>query len=300
MRYLLLLAFLALPIVVMAQRPSMAPPVKEVIQESIGEQLFNDPILSVNGEISCTTCHPKDHSFASRGLPFSLVGGTLARKAPSLLNRSQGKSFFWDGRASSLEEQVIGPLTNPAEMGRQSIQDVLDRLQIKYPMIDSEEKLTKAIADYERTLSSPPNRLDRYTKGEETLEVSEVRGWNLFRGKAECYLCHSPKTNFTDEKYHNTGIGIGQRKDGSQYTYDRGRFDVTGVDEEMCAYKTPGLKGCKDSGPYMHNASIQTLEEVVEFYDAGGFPNRYLDKGIRPLHLNRQEKADLVLFLKSL
>lgn len=269
----------------------------------LGEKLFFDPILSDNGKVSCSTCHSPDHAFASKGKPPSLRGGTLEIDSPSLVNVSLGRGFFRDGRSPSLEDQVIGPITNPAEMGS-SMPAVIRRLKDKpeyvklfdehYKTGINERTITDAIANFERTLIIPHNaKLAKYLRGaaEHTMTVEEIRGFNIFRGKGHCYKCHTGDT-FSDYDYHNTGISTQSKLEG--------RRKATGRDADLGKWKTPGLIGVSLSAPYMHNGQYSTLENVIEFYNLGGFQNRNLDPEMKRLRLTEQEKADLLAFLKML
>jgi cytochrome c peroxidase len=252
--------------------------------EERGRELFNDPRLSSNGKVSCATCHREDKGYSAGGLPPALDGGKLSTKAPSLWNVGAHRTLFWDGRATSLEEQAAGPLTNPREMGNRSVAEAAKRVGL------SSKELVRLLAAYERTLVPAPSRLDEYLTGrqDQIMGAQEIRGWNLFRGKAECYKCHDPKNGFKDDKFHNTGLA------------GEGRFAVSNKRKDFGAFKTPGLRRIKFHAPYMHDCSLKTLEDVVRFYNEGGIKNRNLDKDIRPLRLNRQEEADLVAFLKVL
>ncbi len=139
------------------------------------------------------------------------------------------------------------------------------------------------------------SRYDRYDAGEKTaLTNPEQAGLRLFRGKARCALCHSG-SNLTDEDFHNTGIAWGEGK-----FLDPGRFIVTGKKEDQGAFRAPTLREITNTAPYMHDGSLATLEEVIEFYDRGGKRNPYLDAELRPLNLTAEEKKALLAFLRSL
>ncbi len=256
-------------------------------EEELGRQLFNDPRLSSNGKVSCATCHREDKGYTAGGLPPSLNGGLLTIKAPSLWNVKTHKFLFWDGRAATLEEQIVGPLTNPREMGNATVDDAAKRVGL------SKGKMISAIVAYEKSLVSAPSRLDEYLEGRsDTLSAQEIRGWNLFRGKAECYKCHDPKNSFKDDKFHNTGLG------DTEYFY--GRATVTKDMKDHGAVKTPSLKKTKFAAPYMHDCSLKDLPAVVRFYNEGGGKKIGRDKLIKPLGLNKREEEDLVALLKAL
>lgn len=269
---------------------------------ALGKKLFFDTNLSANGKVSCGTCHLPERGYTSGGLPPRLQGGKLARRAPTIVNVAYGRSFFWDGRASTLEEQAVGPLTNPDEMGEQSLNDIVRRLDgLGYARIFQEAyadggpvtsmRMIRAITEFERTIQNVDGPFDLYLRGPGNLPLEARRGFDLFRGKAHCYKCHDSKV-FTDHKFHNTGM----------IDRDAGRMKITLKPEDFRAFKTPTLRGVKDCAPYMHDGSIKTLEDVVEFYNKGGARpgNLTVDKEIKPLNLTPREKRDLVEFLKVL
>ena len=222
--------------------------------------------------------------------------------APTLLNRAYGRSFFWDGRAKSLEEQALQPIANPIEMGS-TVAEVIDRLQadatykkqFAAAFADgvSAANLAKAIASFERVLLRGDSPIDRFRQRGDRGAMSdqERHGLWLYESKGQCWRCHTGK-NFTDEGFHNTGVSWGGK--------DIGRFDVTKSEDDRGKYKTPTLRGVKLRGPYMHDGSIKTLNDVVEFYNRGGGKNPHLDPAIKPLNLTKDEIADLVAFLKAL
>lgn len=272
---------------------------------TLGRRLFFDPNLSKDRSISCATCHDPAQAF-SNGEAFAQgVGGTIgSRNVPSIVNRLFGRTQFWDGRALSLESQVLGPLLNPAEMAMDE-KRLMKRLRadavyqkLFQQAFDSEPTLDgmiQAIAAFERTLLSGATPFDRYEWDGEKNALNEraKRGLVLFRGKARCSMCHIG-TNFTDEDFHNLGAGKG---DGLK---DPGRSQVTKNSADFGKFKTPTLRNVALTAPYMHDGSLATLEEVIAFYDRGGSPNPYLDKEIKSLNLTVEEKADLLEFLKSL
>lgn len=266
-----------------APRPIPAP---FATKEELGASLFLDPILSRDGKRSCVTCHLPENGLASKGLPLGMDGKPLGRKAPSLLNRAYGKAFFWDGRADSLEAQALDVIGNKQEMGG-SVEDALKRIAANEKYRESFRKLygkltastlASCIASFERTIVSGRGRFDEYLDGGKApLTPSEVRGFDLFRGKAQCYQCHTGP-NLTDEGFHNNKIGG-----------DLGRYLVTGKTQDRGAFKTPSLRGVKNHAPYFHNASRETLGDVIAFY------NRLLALG-----LTAREAQDLEAFLRAL
>ena len=197
----------------------------------------------------------------------------------------------------------MGPIQNPIEMGNtlealvktlNGIQGYRDQFQKVSGTDATPDGIAKAIAAFERTLLSGNSPFDRFQAGDKkALSAAAQRGFELFRGKANCVRCHAG-FNFTDESYHNIGVGM-DRPDP-----DLGRFNVTKREEHKGAFKTPTLRHIAQTAPYMHDGSLRTLEEVIEYYDRGGTPNPYLSKEIRPLKLPARERADLAAFLRSL
>jgi cytochrome c peroxidase len=263
----------------------------------LGRRLFSDPRLSRDGSFSCATCHDPGHAFTD-GLRVARGIGQAegTRRVPSLINRGLGTSFFWDGRAATLEEQVLQPILNPREMGM-TMELALDRLRADPafgPGKDGRD-LARALAGYVRSIRSTDSRFDRYVAGQKgALTPQEEAGAILFSSKANCWFCHSGG-NFSDELFHNTGIGWNGRG-----RTDEGRFLVTHVDADRGAFKTPTLREVARRPPYMHDGSVATLDEVVEHYDRGGVPNGALDPALKPLHLTAEEKRALVAFLRTL
>ncbi len=219
------------------------------------------------------------------------------------MNRGGGLSQFWDGRSASLETQALEPLANPKEQNT-GVDAVLSWLRgnvayrSEFPKIYHRdvcaEDLASALASFVRTIRSDDSRFDLYLKGEGEFNEEEKAGFLIFRGKGGCFFCHAGK-NFTDERFHNTGVAWrGER------IMDEGRFAVTGKEYDQGAFKTPTLREVAQTGPYMHDGSLTTLEEVVDYYDRGGNANPHLDSQIVRLGLSVEEKRSLVAFLKTL
>lgn len=262
------------------------------------------------------------------------------RNSPTAYNRILSSVQFWDGRAATLEEQAKGPIANPIEMSNTHdvAVDYLKKIpgyELQFERVFPDEGLNidtvaKAIASFERALVTGPsawdyhealkNFTDLYSADYENFEdmqeddpelyeeyvalkkqadenpmnESAIRGAELFFGqKAGCTACHVG-ANFSDELYHNLGVGMDTENP------DLGRYEVTKVEKDKGAFKTPTVRNVELTAPYMHDGSQKTLEEVVEWYDKGGHPNPWLDEKIKPLQLTAQEKADLVAFMKAL
>jgi cytochrome c peroxidase len=273
---------------------------------ALGKLLYFDPRLSKDNTVSCASCHMPFHGFTdphrtSPGVAFKFG----ARNSPTVMNRLFSKEQFWDGRAADLEEQAHGPLINPVEMAMASHDEVVGRCKsIKgyaplFAKVYGDDQITmprvaQAIAAYERTVVTGGSAYDRYLAGDKgALSESQVRGMAVFLGRGRCITCHVG-ANFTDEKYHNLGVGMDKPKP------DLGRYEVTKRDEDRGAFKTPTLRNIVLTAPYMHDGSESTLAAVVELYDRGGNKNPWLSKDMQPLNLSPQEKLDLIAFMEAL
>ena len=269
----------------------------------LGRALFFDPVLSVDRTLSCASCHQPARYFThGRQRPIGTGGREGRRNAPSVLNVAYGRSFFWDGRAPSLEEQVLQPIQAGSELGL-DLQELVRRLRAQdtYRAAFREafegdgitpDHVSRALASYLRTLRSGNAAIDRFLQGHsDALPLDARRGFGLFVGRANCGACHIAPL-FTDHQFHNTGVSWGSP--------DSGRFEITEEDGDRGAFKTPSLRNVAGTAPYMHDGSIATLEEVIEFYDHGGNPNPYLDLDVLPLRLTGDEKLALLAFLSAL
>jgi len=283
------------------------PPDNRLTRDKIalGRRLFHDERLSESGTMSCASCHPASRAFTNGRLVVSGPPGVATRRnVPSLINRAYGTSFFWDGRAASLEEQVVQPLLGQAEVGatRERVVDVIGRdrryrqgFERAFGRPPAFEDVPRALASYVRAIRSGGSRFDRFREGDRsTLNRREQSGLGVFFGKAQCWTCHSGM-NLTDERFHNTGVAF---RTGPMT--DPGRFAVTGREEDRGAFKTPTLRDVALTAPYMHDGSLATLADVVDHYDRGGAPNQALDRLIQPIGLSVEEKLSLVAFLRSL
>jgi cytochrome c peroxidase len=271
----------------------------------LGKVLFFDGRLSANGVVSCAFCHDPDHAFAgvtalSRGVNGRLTG----RRAPTLINRAWGKSQFWDGRAPTLEAQSIIPITNPDEMGM-TADAVVERIRgirgyaplfaaaFGDDAIDF-DRISKAIATFERTIVSGNSAYDRYVAGDKSaLTKRQKDGLDFFNKKGECAECHSGP-NFTDEKFANLGIGSAEPQP------DPGREAVTKKRSDFGKFKVPTLRDLSRRAPYMHDGSEKTLSDVLDVYAKGGLPNPHLDTRLTPFYLDNETRRDLLAFLDAL
>ncbi len=288
--------------------PKDNPLTKERVE--LGKLLFFDKRLSANETIACASCHMPSLAFTD-GQPVSagIHGQKGGRSAPTAINRVFSSAQFWDGRAATLEEQSVGPFANPIEHGFKDHDELVAKVKsiagygplfewaFGSPAITT-DLIGKAIASFQRTLLSGNSAYDRFTMGneEQALSANAQNGLRVFVGKGQCLRCHFG-FNFSDEQYHNLGAGWDQE---SKSFADVGRQAVTNKPEDTGAFKTPTLREIANTAPYMHDGSLATLREVVDFYDQGGIPNPRLDPVIKPLKLTEQEKQDLVEFMESL
>jgi cytochrome c peroxidase len=256
---------------------------------ALGRLLFSDTRLSRDGAIACASCHDPQRAFSSpQPIAVGVFGRHGHRNAPALINRGYGRAFFWDGRIPTLEEQVLQPIQDPNEMDM-TLEEAASRVGLDVTT------LSQSLASYVRTILSGDSPYDRFINGDRAaLTADEQAGLQIFRGKGNCTACHVGP-NFSDEKLHNTGVAF---RDGQWL--DPGRLGVTGQEEDRGAFKTPTLREVARTAPYMHDGSLATLEEVIDFYDGGGNANPHLDPELRPLRLSVEEKKALVAFLHAL
>jgi cytochrome c peroxidase len=248
---------------------------------AVGKRLFFDTQLSRDRSISCASCHDPDRAFSDgRPIAVGISGRRGRRNAPALINRGYGRLFFWDGRVPTLEEQVLKPIEDPNEMDL-PLTEATARVNL------SPQELSQALASFVRSILSGDSPFDRFINGDRSaLTPEEQAGLQLFRGKANCIACHVGP-NFTDERLHNTGIAW---RDDHLLDPGAGRGE----------FKTPTLREVARTAPYMHDGSLATLEDVVDYYDRGGNRNPNLDSDLHPLHLTSDEKKNLIALLRSL
>ncbi|MCL1663230.1 c-type cytochrome [Elizabethkingia ursingii] len=284
----------------------------------LGKTLFFDPRLSKSGQIACASCHNPELGWADGNrVSFGHDRQNGTRNAPTLLNIGFAKTFFWDGRSATLEEQVKAPIENPVEMNLHMSLATKNIRKVKAykPLFEkafgtteiTEDRIAKAIATFERSLISPPSRFDKFVSGKRNaLTDAEVRGLHLFRTKANCINCHNTPY-FSDQKFHNLGLTYYGRK-----YEDLGRYLVTLKNEDVGKFKTPTLREVSENKPYMHNGLFPELANIVMMYNAGmgretprgdqvndpKFPHK--SEMIEKLNMTDEEVFDVVAFLKTL
>jgi cytochrome c peroxidase len=292
--------------------PPNDPETKETI--ALGRKLFYERKLSRDNSLSCASCHNPLVGFTD-GQKHSIgVGGKAGiRNAPTVVNAAYFPVQFWDGRARSLEEQAGSPMANPLEMD-QAHDVTVSKLEAD-PAYQAEfkkafgngavtiGKVETAIASFERTLISGDSPFDRYQFGgdKRALSPAAIRGLAIFRDpkRGNCATCHTINDHyalFTDGKFHNIGVAVNDEGELD----DLGRYAESKLEADRGAFKTPTLRNVAKTAPYMHDGSLKTLKEVVDFYAGGGNSNPYLDKEIKAIKLSARDREDLVEFLESL
>src|SRR4051794_24088400 len=267
----------------------------------LGRQLFEDTRLSGDESLSCASCHPREMGYAE-AVPFSegAEGKPMPRHTPTLLNSVYYRYINWDGKFGSVPQLVLAVLANPRNMNMQdegvlvarleSVPAYRTRFREVFGGPPTRQRVVLAIDAYVRKLTTPNSPFDRYAAGnKKALTNAQKRGLELFVGKAECTMCHRGP-NFEDDQFHALGVKGG----------DSGRFQITGAEADRNAFKTPTLRNVSLTAPYMHDGSLPTLREVIDFYNAGGGENRPKSALLRKLNLTAKEKPDLLAFLESL
>ncbi|MBS1776674.1 MAG: c-type cytochrome [Bacteroidetes bacterium] len=280
----------------------------KMTMEKLGEKLFFDPILSEDQTISCASCHKPEFAFADTTSVSKGVKERLGfRNTPSAMNVADRKYLFWDGRAASLEMQALFPIQDHNEMSLPIGIAVVRLNQSKkyrawfvsvFKQAPNKHNLAKALAAFERTLETANTPNDRWMNDDSTaMTMQEIRGRMVFREKGKCVECHfSP--DFTGDEFRSIGLfdGIKHR--------DSGRYLITHDLNDLGKFKVPGLRNVAITAPYMHDGSMRTLREVIDYYDN---PQAALPSGknrdsllSKPLGLSEQEKQDLESFLLTL
>jgi len=282
------------------------PPTTKV---ALGEKLFFDPILSADSTISCASCHKPEFAFADNVAISPGVDGRLGpRNAPSVMNIASRSEFFYDGRATSLRDQIHFPIEDPLEMDL-PYSEAVNRLK-RHPQYSvwfkkvyneapNETNLADAIASYEESLETSDTEFDAWMIDKpNNFSKAAERGRDIFMSdRAKCFDCHFGP-DFTGDEFKNVGL-----YDEKKYT-DKGRYNVTKIKGDLGKFKVPGLRNVAMTAPYMHDGSFKTLEDVVEYYsDPYKFVSHPINIDtllIKPLNLTAEEKSDLVAFLESL
>ena len=287
-------------------------------KKELGKMLFFDPRLSKSKQISCASCHDPELAWGDgRTISYGHNRQTGKRNSPSLLNIGYHSVFFWDGRAVSLENQALGPITDPVEMAATETISIKNIKKIKgykpyFREAFGDEKITierilKAIATYERTITSKKSKFDSFIEGKSDIFTDEeVIGLHLFRTKAGCINCHNTPL-FSNQKFHNVGLSYYGR------TFeDLGKYNITHKKEDVGKFKTPSLREIGRTAPYMHNGLMPNLEGIIEMYNAGMprvkpkenqkndslFP--VTDPLLKKLNLTKKEQNALKAFLLTL
>lgn len=308
--------------------PADNPQTAEKIE--LGRMLYFDPRLSGDSSMACAKCHDPAKGWSNNlQLSDSYPGTKHWRHVPTVLNSAYLKQLFWDGRAHTLEEQAVGPIAAPFEMNQNYVHLVEKLQSVPYyrksfkKVFNSDvnmDNLAKAIASFERTIVSKPGRVDAYLKGDKkALNASEIRGMEVFKGKANCIACHHGPM-LTDQKLHTTGVPeieplkkesdriatrhffatINDYPEPRKLNADYGREILTKNKADRGQFKTPSLRELAYTAPYMHNGAFEYLEDVIEFYSKGGGDAANKDPLLKPFTLTDQEKEDLVAFLEAL
>ncbi|HKS38990.1 MAG TPA: parallel beta-helix domain-containing protein [Blastocatellia bacterium] len=292
---------------------------------ALGRLLFFDPVLSGANDISCATCHHPDLGFSDghglsigkggKGVGPERTGGSVVKRgAPSLWNATFNHMQFWDGRAPDLEEQAKGPITSDIEMAEnpdtlvgelKAIPEYAQKFDSAFGGANGSgvnfDNVVKAVAAFERRLTANNAPFDRFVAGDHNaLTQEQLRGFNLFRsGRTRCFECHGMPT-FANRDFKIIGV---PEVDSSNPDY--GRFDVTKGEGNKYAFKVPTLRNVVLNPPYMHNGKLKTLEEVIDFYAAGGgpgvgFKEPRVDDKIHSYSITAEEKQDLIAFMYAL
>lgn len=273
---------------------------------ALGRTLFFDKLLSKRRDLACSSCHLPEKGW-SDGLPRARGAGgkELSRRTLSLLKVGYYDSFMWDGRAKSLEEQALLPLTSKDEMGMDDLAELERRLSASpeyraafrkaFGGEPTAARTTEALAAFVRKVASLPgeSRFERFRREKKGLSESERRGFLVYMGKGRCVACHLG-LKLTYAAFENSGVADPPGHE------DLGRYAVVPAPRARGAFRTPTLFDAAETGPYMHNGSLKTLADVVEFYDRGGDVRGNQSLAIKPLKLTAEEKDDLVAFLGTL
>lgn len=308
MRYLiiLLLVFSAVVFHFFYRTSGVQMPEDEI---SLGKTLFSDPLLSSSKKISCASCHKPSFAFAdTSAVSLGVLNRKGVRNTPSAMNVNNAAFFFWDGRASTLEEQALIPIANPDEMNL-PVDSAVHRLQQSefyrkafqkiYQQQPSVKTLSRALAAFEQSLETGDTPFDNWKTNDNEKAVSESvkRGFALFNGSANCVRCHFGP-DFSNTEFRNIGLFNGKDLN------DSGRAVITRKANDLGKFKIGPLRNVALTAPYMHNGMFKTLREVIDYYND---PDKIVPDAInrdsllsKPLNLSEPDKQDLENFLKSL
>ncbi|MBL7826979.1 MAG: cytochrome-c peroxidase [Saprospiraceae bacterium] len=276
----------------------------------LGKQLFYDPILSRDSTIACADCHISFSAFShpDHATSHGIDGLFGKRNAPAVQNLLWQTAFFWDGGVPDMDLISINPIQNPLEMDESPARVVwkLNRnplyqklFKAAFPGKDSIDgpQMMQAFSQFMAMLVSANSRYDKHVRNEQggDLNASEIAGLQLFKEK--CSTCHATDL-FTDGVYRNNGIL-------SEFTNDKGRFEVSSLPDDIGKFKTPSLRNVAVTQPYMHNGKFKTLESVLEHYATGVKDSPTLDPalkqhGVLGIPLSQDEQSNLIAFLKTL
>ena len=272
----------------------------------LGKLLYFDKRLSKDGTVACASCHDPKTGWAEHTPTSTGIGGQVGgANAPTVINAAYADAQFWDGRAASLEEQALGPIENPIEMGHKladlipqlnEIAGYKERFQDVFGTDVTSEGIAQAIAAFERTVLSGNSPYDKFKAGDASaLTDAQKKGLALF-DDAGCSACHAPPL-FSNYKYYNAGVGSAKQPP------DAGRKAVTGEDKDLGKYRVPSLREVAKTGPYFHDGSGETLEKAVALMAGGGVDNPNLSPMIQAVgakKLSAEDQANVVEFLKAL
>ncbi len=291
--------------------PEMPIPADNPLTEdkvALGKQLFFDKRLSKNGDMNCETCHLPEKGWTdAKPLSTKFDGSVNTRHTPTLFNVGYYKEWYWDGRAKTLEAQVLAAWKGQMGGDPDAVAATLNGVEGYKTAFQkamggpaTPDAITKALASFVRTLVSDNSAWDRYEKGDKSAASEDaIKGFEVFSNtdKANCTLCHLPPL-YTDTLYHNVGIGF------DKPTPDAGRGKIVTEPEEQKklngAFKTPTIRSIYETGPYFHDGRFATVEEGVDFMLKGGIKNPDLDEKLKPKKLTPAERTQLLAFLKSL
>lgn len=292
--------------------------------DSIGKLLFFDPVLSGDNKRSCASCHKPDNFFSDTSAAAELKfnsNAPLSRNQPSLLNAVHNHLLLADGRFLTLQDQAKGVITNPEEMGgneEETVKKVMSMPLYKEHFLKfskhcnekiSIKHIASAITYFYGRFSNYYSPFDEAMNNNQPLENDAIKGFNIFMGKAQCGTCHfAPQFNGIKPPYINNEfevIGVPEDVSAKKLSSDEGRFTVHQAAETKNAFRTPTIRNAAQTKPYMHNGIYKTLEEVIDFYDAGGGAGKGIAAGNQTLaadslHLTIEEKNQLIAFIHSL